>query len=117
MLGRVLVYEPDLIFYSRIESAGAKLGLETAVVSSLEEFARDIEQRPPALALISLDALKARGESLGALLTGQGCRMIGYYSHVQSNNAEKARGVGFEMVLTRGAFAARLIDILATVGR
>jgi len=87
------------------------------VTTSLDEFARNLKEQPPALALVSLDALMDHGGVRPHRFSGIGHRMIGYYSHVQSDNATKAVESGFEMVLTRGAFSTRLLDILGAVGR
>jgi hypothetical protein len=43
---------------------------------------------------------------------GGNSAVIGYYSHVKGQLAEEAKRVGVEKVFSRGAFSARIEEIL-----
>jgi hypothetical protein len=115
MGGKVLVFEPDLLFSSRIESVGSKLGLDVKVAVSLNELKQGLSESVPRMLLVNLDALGVRPKSLVGLVRG-GCRLIGYYSHVDSKLAKEALADGFEMVIPRRALADRLGEIFAATG-
>lgn len=111
----VLVYEPDLFFSSRIESAGKRFGLEVNTVTNLNELREKLKEGLPKLLLVNLDALEERHESLAGLVSSGSCRLLGYYSHVQAESAEKALRSGFESVIPRRAFAVKLSEIFSGV--
>jgi len=111
----VLVYEPDLFFSSRIESAGNKFGLEVNTITNMNELHERLKEGLPKLLLVNLDALEKQDEPLEMLVSQGSCRLIGYYSHVQTEFAEKALNRGFEIVIPRRAFAVKLREIFAQV--
>jgi hypothetical protein len=111
MDGRVLVFEPDLLFSSQIESAAHKLGLDAKVTVNMSELKQTLQDTAPRAVLVNLDALGADSRALVGLVPGA-CRLIGYYSHVNSKLATEALADGFELVLPRRAFVDRLNDIL-----
>jgi hypothetical protein len=111
----VLVYEPDLLFSSRIESAGEKFGLKVNTISNMNELRERVKEGLPKLLLVNLDALEEQDESLAGLFSQGSCRSVGYYSHVQTESAEKALKRGFEIVIPRRAFAVKLSEIFAQI--
>jgi hypothetical protein len=112
----VLVYEPDLFFSSRIESVGKRFGLEVNTVTNMNELREKLKEGLPKLLLVNLDALEERHESsLAGLVSPGSCRLLGYYSHVQAESAEKALKRGFESVIPRRAFAVKLSEIFSEV--
>ena len=111
----VLVYEPDLLFSSRIESAGEKFGLKVNTITNTIELRERLMEGLPKLLLVNLDALEEQDESLAGLVQHGGCRLIGYYSHAQAESAEKALKRGFEIVVPRRAIAVILGEIFAQI--
>lgn len=111
---RVLAFEPDLLFSSKIESAASKLGLELELESSLQELLSRLKDTQPRALIVSLDALPETS-ALKELISSRTFSAIGYYSHVNGALGEEARTIGFDLVLTRGAFAARIEEILRKV--
>ena len=55
-------------------------------------------------------------EALEVIAKNPSHRVVGYYSHVNSELAEKARRMGISMVISRGAFANELEGILKQFG-
>jgi ActR/RegA family two-component response regulator len=73
MGGIVLVFEPDLMFSSRIESEAAKTGLEAKVTVTVTELERFIHQIVPKALIVNLDALGSSGLSIVGSVQ---CRLI-----------------------------------------
>jgi hypothetical protein len=115
MAALVLIYEPDMFFSSRIESAGKKFGLEVKTITNMNELHERLKEGLPKLLLVNLDALDERDELLAGLVSPGSCRLLGYYSHVQTESAEKALKRGFESVIPRRAFVVKLSEIFAQV--
>jgi hypothetical protein len=111
----VLVYEPDLFFSSRIETAGKRCGLEVNTVTIMNELRERLKEGLPKLLLVNLDALEERHESLAGLVSPGSCRLLGYYSHVHADSADKALRSGFESVIPRRAFAVKLTEVFSEV--
>jgi hypothetical protein len=108
----VLVFEPDLLFSSQIENAAHKAGLGVKVTVSVSEVKQALRDWTPRMVLANLDALGGDSKVLVGLVQGA-CRLVGYYSHVNSQLATEALACGFEIVLPRRAFVERLSEILA----
>jgi len=111
----VLIYEPDLFFSSRIESAGEKFDLKVKTISNMNELRERLKKGLPKLLLVNIDALEEQDESLEGLVPNGSCKLIGYYSHAQAESAEKALKRGFEIVIPRRAFAVKLGEIFAQI--
>jgi len=109
---RLIVFEPDLLFSSRIESAAAKAGLPVKVFENLDEFLKEAKQSTPPVALINLDAAMGKLTVLESLARSPSCKLVGYYSHVNSSLAEEAERLGISAVFPRGVFANKLEALL-----
>ena len=116
MAAVVLVYEPDLFFSSRIESAGKRFGLEVNTITIMNELRERLKEGLPKLLLVNLDELEERDEPLAGLFSPGSCRLLGYCFHVQPESAEKALKRGFESVIPRRAFVVKLGELFAQVG-
>ena len=111
----MLIFEPDLLFSSQIENAAHKVGLGVKVTVSVSEVKQALRDWTPRMVLANLDALGGDSKVLVGLVQGA-CRLVGYYSHVNSRLATEALACGFEVVLPRRAFVERLSEILAVTG-
>ena len=62
--------------------------------------------------------LNARSGAIGAIervkVAGNGVRMVGFLSHVQTDLAAQARAAGCDEVMPRSSFTQNLAAILAT---
>jgi ActR/RegA family two-component response regulator len=111
-MAQLIVFEPDLLFSSRIESAAAKVGFPVKVFDNLDEFLQEAKQSTPQVALVNLDAAGGKFADLESLARSLSCRVVGYYSHVNSSVAEEAQRIGVSAVFTRGAFVNKLEALL-----
>jgi hypothetical protein len=113
-MSEVLVFEPDLLFSSRLESAASKSHLDVKVVDSMDGFQRALNGSVPKLLLVNLDAL-GDGKSILTGLVPRSCRLVGYYSHVDSKLAADASASGFEVVVPRRALMDKVNEIFANI--
>jgi DNA-binding NarL/FixJ family response regulator len=100
------------LFSSRIESAAATVGIRVKIMSNLEEFLEETRQTTPRVVLVNLDATDGKLATLEGVAKNASCKVVGYYSHVNTGLAEEARRIGISIVLSRGAFTHELEGIL-----
>lgn len=106
----VILCDADLLFSSRIEAASAKRGLTTKVTTNLHELVEELERVKPRMVFLNLDAVE--GELAALAKFSHLCKIVGYYSHVNTRLAEEARRVGIANLFSRGAFVGTLGQIL-----
>lgn len=104
------------MFSSRIESVAARAGVQLKVFGNLEEFIGEARQTTERIVLVNLDAAEGKLASLEGFPENLFCKVVGYYSHVNSQLAEEARRVGISVVLSRGAFVKKLEGIVKEFG-
>ena len=109
---QLIVFEPDFLFSSRIESAAERAGIQVKVMSNLQEFLEETRKSTPRVVLVNLDATEGKLALLEEVAKKAACKVVGYYSHVNSGLAEVARSIGIGLVLSRGAFTHELEGIL-----
>ena len=108
----LLLYEPDLLFSSWIESSCRKAGFDVKVLATENELQQAVKEQVPRIWLVSLDSLKDGWKALTGLVRGT-CRLIGYYSHVNSKLGQEALANGFDAAIPRRALSAALDEVLA----
>lgn len=112
MENRALVFDPDMMFSSRIEGAGRKSGWTVEVATNMDQLLDALKASTPELLLVNLDALGGKSKSLPAGLEKR-CRLVGYYSHVESELAREALANGFQLVVPRRAFVRQITELFA----
>ena len=100
----VLVYEPDLIFSSKLESFLRLIRRDFRVFSDLALLLKEARIEKPLAFIINLDEMKL--EAVEELVSFD-IPVLGYYSHVNSETARIAIRSGVSQVIARGAFIAR----------
>ena len=110
-----MVFDPDLLFSSRIEAACRKHGLQVKIATSLDELQLQLKESLPQALIVNLDVLKDLKQLPIMSLRGS-CRLIGYYSHMDSDLAKDALRSGFEIVVPRRGFMDKLSIVLAEIG-
>jgi len=114
---RLTVFEPDLLFSSKVESVCAKLGVETRTLTTFQDLRASLSVEPPNVLVINLDSLDDELGSLKDLIQKKPLKTVGYYSHVNAKLAEEARKIGVDLVIPRGAFANKIQDTLSELMR
>ncbi|HNJ71390.1 MAG TPA: hypothetical protein PL129_02755 [bacterium] len=116
----ILLFIEDILFLSKIKTQARALGIQTVVADKANENVRElflaqsyrkifvdlnIQKRDP-FALIRL--LKADSVAMSIPI-------IAFFSHVQTELAQKASEAGCDSVMPRSQFSAHLNDLLAGV--
>jgi DNA-binding NarL/FixJ family response regulator len=112
---QIIAFEPDLLFSSKIESVAARFSLSVKVASSLDDLLRELREAVPQIVFVNLDASQEKLALLEEFARKKTCRIVGYYSHVNTRLAEEAKRIGIDSVVSRGAFATRLEEMLAAI--
>jgi len=112
-MAQVIAYEPDLLFSSKIESVAARFGLGVKVTSNLDELLRELKERSPQMVFVNLDAAQGELAVLEEFTRKRTCKIVGYYSHVNTRLAGEAKRIGIDSVVSRGAFTTKLEETLA----
>lgn len=115
---RVLAAVPDLFFGSKVAGAAGRLGVRVQFASSRKALL-DGAASGPDLVIVDLDAqaLDPLGAIREILERGRTSRprLVAFASHVHGDVLEEARAVGCDQVLTRGALASGLPDLLGSI--
>ena len=115
---RVLAAIPDLFFGSKVTGAAAKLGIHVQVAVTRQAVLAAALSKPD-LVIVDLDAPAVDAIGLiGELRSGSGVRpprVVAFASHVRDDLLAAARAAGYDQVLTRGALAAALPQLLASL--
>jgi len=100
----VLVYEPDLIFSSRLERLSRSIEQDFRVFDDLALLLNEARRAKPLAFIINLDEMKH--DAIQEFVSFH-VPVLGYYSHVNFETARMALRSGVNQVVTRGAFVAR----------
>jgi DNA-binding NarL/FixJ family response regulator len=116
----IALFVDDLIFLSKIQNTARSLQIETqSVIGSADESALRISQLSPSILIIDLNSKKADPlELIGSLKTSDGTSsipIIGFLSHVDVDQREKAIAAGCDQVMPRSVFVQKLAEIFSGV--
>lgn len=108
---RAIVWNDDLIFYSRIDNRARATGGKAL---QAKDLARTLVLCADPLTACVLVDIHVAGEDLGALIAALGKqssrpRVIGFGSHVEAAALRRARELGCDLVLPRSKFVEDLI--------
>jgi DNA-binding NtrC family response regulator len=113
-MAHVVALVDDLFFQAKLLETAKHLGVELRTCTTPDAMLAEIEQNPPRLVVVDLNA---RNNPLGAIERVQACAgqvpLLGFLSHVQVDLAEKARAAGCHDVMPRSKFTRDLATILA----
>lgn len=110
----ILYHCADLIWATKIKGAADALGLAARPVRTVEMLeARLGDSRPTGL-VVDLDASEAALALIGRARAeaGWGGRIVAFGPHVAVEALEAARRAGADAVMARGAFNARMSEVL-----
>ncbi len=110
---RVLALVRDLFFRARLEAAAKAVSADVGYASSLDRARDQITETAPALVIVDLgdgafdpEAIAKQTRELAAV------QLVGFASHVELRKLGAAREAGFDLVLSREEFTARLPELL-----
>lgn len=110
MSGVVIVVVDDMFFASKIRAVAEALGVEISFPRNKDLLIE--KAREARLILVDLHNQKIDPIELARELPG--VKLIGFFSHVETELRQKALAAGYEEVLPRSAFVRDLAKILYT---
>lgn len=114
MAATVLMMVRDLMLRSRIEGVADALGVPARAAATLDIARVRAAESAPAVIFVDLsDSHFPLAESLREMrAAAPAARLIGFASHVDLKAFKAARAAGFDLVLSRSEFTARLPELL-----
>lgn len=116
MKRRVLAVVDDIFFAAKIRGAAEALGVAYASARDAAAVLEAARSDPPSVVVADLHATRcdpfALAESFKRDAALANVPLVGFFSHVQTELRERALRAGFDHVLTRSAFTARIGEVL-----
>src|SRR5690349_23921826 len=117
MSGLIIAVVDDMFFASKIRAVAEAVGAEISFPRTREALLAKARETKPRLILIDLHSQKIDPSTLPSELKSdeelRGIRLMGFFSHVQTELQRSALAAGFDQVLPRSVFARDLPKILA----
>jgi CheY-like chemotaxis protein len=115
----VIAAVDDLFFASKIRAVAEHLGLSIEFARSDQAVIDSALREAPAVIVIDLHSQKFQPLALAARLKKDdqlsSIRLVGFFSHVETELQAAAEKAGFDQVMPRSAFTSRLPEILSAV--
>jgi PleD family two-component response regulator len=112
----IIIAVDDMFFAAKIRATAEALNVPLLFARKAEEVMKAARQGNPALIILDLHAQRLDPFQLARELKAdenlRHVRLLGFFSHVQTELERKARDAGFEQVMPRSAFSKRLAEIL-----
>ena len=106
----VIAVVDDMFFASKIRAVAEAVGTEISFPRSKEALMQKVRETKPRLVIVDLHNQKIDPNELAQELTG--IRLLGFFSHVQTELQRNAIAAGFDQVIPRSVFARDLPQIL-----
>jgi hypothetical protein len=106
----VLVFDPDLLFSSKVAGAVKRISLDCKVISTLSDLVSATPANSQAV-ILNLDVFGQRYELLDKF-SQHGTKLLGYYSHVNVEVDKLAKSKGITS-FPRGVFISKLEEVLS----
>ena len=113
MSGRALLLDTDLFFTVKVRDTLKHVGYETHSVRRLSDFARDLTDAAPVIALVNTAARGIDWQAGIAAAQAAGVPVIAFGSHVDLETQEKARQAGATSVIANSKLATDLPGVVA----
>jgi PleD family two-component response regulator len=105
-----------MFFAAKIRATGDALKVPLRFARKPEEIINAAREEKPSLIIFDLHAERLDPFELARELKGDDelrhIRLLGFFSHVQTELERKARDAGFDQVMPRSAFTRKLAEIL-----
>ena len=108
----VIAVVDDMFFASKIRAVAEAVGVEISFPRTKEALMQKVRETQPRLVIVDLHNQKIDPNELAKEL--HGIRLLGFFSHVQTELQRNAIAAGFDEVIPRSLFARDLPKILAT---
>ena len=108
----IIAVVDDMFFASKIRAVAEAVGAEISFPRSKEALMQKVQETNSRLVIVDLHNQKIDPNEVAKELTG--IRLLGFFSHVQTDLQRNAIAAGFDEVIPRSVFARDLAKILAT---
>jgi PleD family two-component response regulator len=116
MTRSVLAAVDDMFFAAKIRAVAEAVGVKVDFARSNQKLIDAAQTVRPSLIIVDLHSEKVAAEELARQLKAdtqlRGIPLLGFFSHVQTELKIQAEAAGFDRVMPRSAFAAKLADVL-----
>ena len=113
---KVIAIVDDLFFASKIRGTAEALSVPVSFPRTLESLIESANSEPVGLIICDLNATRIDPVTLSKTLkaddTLRSIPLIGFFSHVDTELQRQAIDAGFDRVLPRSAFTAKLPQIM-----
>lgn len=120
MTDNIIAVVDDLFFASKIRGTAEALGVPVRFARSIQAMIEAARLAQPSMVICDLHSQKVDPIQLARQLKAddqlRSIRLIGFFSHVQTELQREAEAAGFDQVLPRSAFTKNLDRILSGVG-
>lgn len=114
---RMILYAcSDLLWATRVKATADALGVAARPVRSVEMLEARLADSAPRALLVDLETGALGIELIARAVLEEGVRIVAFAPHVASEALGAAREAGAHRVLSRGAFADRLPDLVRELG-
>ena len=114
-MNQVVALVDDLFFQMKLAETAKQLGVAMKIATTSEALQAELAAAPR-LVLVDLNARSQPVEAVERMrAAGNTTRVIAFFSHVQTELAQRARAAGCDEVLPRSSFTQKLAAILAAV--
>lgn len=107
-----------MLFASKIRATAEAVGVEVKFVRSMEKLIETAREVKPGLVVVDLHNTKLDPVAVATELKSnedlRQVRLLGFFSHVQTDLQRNATAAGYDQVIPRSMFARDLGQILAT---
>jgi PleD family two-component response regulator len=117
MSGVIIAVVDDMFFASKIRAVAEAVGAEISFPRSKEALLQKVRDTRPRLVIVDLHNQKIDPNALASELKSdeqlRDVRLLGFFSHVQTELQRSAMAAGFDQVIPRSVFARDLPEILS----
>ena len=110
----IIAVVDDMFFAAKIRAVAEAVGAEISFPRSLEALVQKARETKPRLIIVDLHNQKIDASAIAGELKSDQVRLLGFFSHVQTELQRKAMAAGFDQVIPRSVFARDLPTILST---
>ncbi|HKV49391.1 MAG TPA: response regulator [Candidatus Acidoferrales bacterium] len=113
-MAAVVAYIDDIFFQAKLSETARQIGIQLTACATADTFTAEIAKNTPKLIVIDLNARANPFDAIEiAKRSAPNVPVIGFFSHVQTELAERARVAGCGEVMPRSKFTRELATILA----
>lgn len=113
-MAEIFAFVDDIFFQAKMMETAKQVGVELKSFATGEALLAEWKKQPPKLIVVDLNARQSSMEVIVAVRASRAeIRIIGFFSHVQTELAQRARDSGCTEVMPRSKFTKDLAAIFS----